>query len=1163
MDDVYMPPRPVNPYADDQCQPHGGCTPPPPPPPGFDWPMTPPPPPPPKPPKPDHFCNQPGPGLQQIPTIPKVEEGQSLYEAMNTSISRVNACINMWNYISRNCYEAMNACVNAARSNDVYYDDCEVHYQDGFDENEGCAYAIVEKKVVDRNGKPIFVKLVPAYNNTTNSAVTQDIFDVSFIESANLIITAVPTQQNKLGWVGPAMYKGAPIPGGEAVEGNYVYGFNRQGWLKFFPANTTDETILCQNGMVDVIGSCWPILSNNELTPEAQTLTTKASIQAIGFNKGTGSVFFFSCSAQDQPGMTGISVAKVLQGFGCTTAVITAMIDGTVKSEAAGMLYMGQMTTVPQGGLSPDNLAYWVISKRPGFKNRFQKEIADLVQTTGQNAWKNYLLGVQIQDFDDRITANAEAIKAETDRAVQAETWLQENINKEVNRAMQAEAWLQENINKEVDRATAAEKAETDRATAAEAELRQQIIDETNRATAAENANAAAIAAEKLRAITRENEIQAALDKEVRERISADNDIINAIEQEVLARRAADTELGNRIDAVRNELKVDINNLQNTINGITGGTTNLPYLKLTGGTLSGPVNFSSPDTITLGRGPTTDLEAATKKYVDDAVAAGGGGGTGGDVSKEYVDEQVANLQSQLEGKVSKTGDTMSGNLNMDNLEIQNAILAAATGTKVENGAGGPGKIYNLADPVNPTDAVNLQSMTDAIDTAKSDLSGSFLPLAGGEMTGDINMTDNSSIKFYDAAAITADLAKAAITPASTAVNIRPSAAAKRLGITAELIAQARDAGVPVTMATNKDILTALDVSPNDLTGQTYRGKITNDTDDIVVESDKGSVVIKGLDVMMQDQAGSDIPVHGVSEIGPVGEASIKFNPLSTDIMGPVNITNAAGDPTAELSAGTINVGGIELEPHAMDGQPEHLDINVPTSTGEVYINRADDTGQPVTGGTGDLHVTQIESPQQLVLTPATSVSLSGKQIKNLADPTDDQDAVTLKMIKNTQFGNNVPMVGYSEIYSGNLTFRGTSNTKIIDIPINGATLTISIRNYQSDASATVNVTIAWVNGYIEIFLKATSISSNNRLYINFQMNKSDPEIGYGYGLITNQSFRDGHTTSEIENVITDSYRNGILLIGLSSYNYGTATFGFSCPWYIYNPNFISTTGGVG
>ena len=151
------------------------------------------------------------------------------------------------------------------------------------------------------------MKLALAYDNTTNSGVKQDIFDVSFIKSANMIVTAVPASATK--WRGPAMYQGQQIPGVEPDVDYWVYGFNRQGVLRFFKNGVT-ATDLCQNGMVDVIGGCIPILSDGELTPQAENQTKKASIQAIGYNKGTGSVFIFACSAQDQTGMAGVSVAK-------------------------------------------------------------------------------------------------------------------------------------------------------------------------------------------------------------------------------------------------------------------------------------------------------------------------------------------------------------------------------------------------------------------------------------------------------------------------------------------------------------------------------------------------------------------------------------------------------------------------------------------------------------------------------------------------------------------------------------------------------------------------------------------------------------------------------------------------------------------------------------
>jgi hypothetical protein len=798
-----------------------------------------------------------------------VIEGSSLYEAMGKVIERTNMCINQWNCISKNCYEAMNACVAAARSNDVYYDDCEVNYQEGYDTTEGCAYAIVEKKAVDRKGKPIFVSLAPAYDNTTNSGVEQGIFDMSFIKSANVIMTAVQAGSDK--WFGPAMYRGAAIPGESNPDG-YVYGFNRHGALRYFKGDVT-ETTLCQNQMVDVIGGCVPIIYDSKIIDGVEAMTQKQAICAIGFNCGTGSVFFFSCSAQNQPGMGIASVARILQGYGCTTAVVTSATTNTPAATGEGMLYMGQMTTDPVNAKEPKNLAYWVISKCPNFNNAFQKEVADLVQTTGRNAWETYLLGVQIQSFDDRITQNAKDIAAEIERATAAEEALDQKIEAETNRAEAAE----DALDKKID-------AETERAKAAETALDNKIVAETNRATAAENKIASDLQAEVTRATTRENQIQAALDAEIAARIAADNDLINAIEQEVLARKAADTALGVQIDEVDKKIQAqisglegDITQIRTTINGMTTGQTNLPYLKLSGGQLTGNLTFTSGSTVVAGRAPTADNEVATKKYVDDAVQTGGGG-TGTDVSKEYVDQQVANVQGQVNTKVSKSGDTMTGSLNFNGNTAVNPVLESNSGIKVQSSSSGAaGKVTNLAAPSADSDAANKKYVDDGIKQVKQEISGElggeYLALTGGDMTGDINMTGNSVVKFYD------PMVKGSVYNDADAMVVKS------------------------------------ETGPVALKG----------TDVSLSNGEGGEIAISGVTEIRRKK---NDPNSG----------AVKLNDDLINLAADTVLVGQNGSMQGEISAGTINLydgsGAAVLKRHN-----SHLDINVPDALGSVYINR--------------------------------------------------------------------------------------------------------------------------------------------------------------------------------------------------------------------------------
>ena len=874
--------------------------------------------------------------MGQIPPVPTVIEGSSLYEAMGKVIERTNMCINQWNCISKNCYEAMNACVAAARSNDVYYDDCEVNYQEGYDTTEGCAYAIVEKKAVDRKGKPIFVSLAPAYDNTTNSGVEQGIFDMSFIKSANVIMTAVQAGSDK--WFGPAMYRGAAIPGESNPDG-YVYGFNRHGALRYFKGDVT-ETTLCQNQMVDVIGGCVPIIYDSKIIDGVEAMTQKQAVCAIGFNCGTGSVFFFSCSAQNQPGMGIASVARILQGYGCTTAVVTSATTNTPAATGEGMLYMGQMTTDPVNAKEPKNLAYWVISKCPNFNNAFQKEVADLVQTTGRNAWETYLLGVQIQSFDDRITQNAKDIAAEIERATAAEEALDQKIEAETDRAEAAE----DALDKKID-------AETERATAAETALDNKIVAETNRATAAENKIASDLQAEVTRATTRETQIQAALDAEIQARIAADNDLINAIEQEVLARKAADVALENQIDAVDKKIQTqitniegNITNLETQINGMTTGQTNLPYLKLTGGQLSGNLTFVSGQTVVLGRGPSNDMEAATKKYVDDAVQTGGGS-PGGDVSKEYVDQQISELQGQIDTKVSKSGDIMSGALNFNGQTALNPVLESNTGIKVQSSSSGSaGKVTNLAAPSADSDAANKKYVDDNIVQVKQEiegeLGGEYLALTGGDMTGDINMTGNSVVKFYD-----------------------PIAARARA---------------------------------RNLTDQMVKGSVYNDADAMVVKSETGPVALKGTDVSLSNGEGGEIAISGVTEIrrkkNDPNSGAVKLNDDLINLAADTVLVGQNGSMKGEVSMGTLNLyddnGAAVLKRHN-----SHLDINVPDALGSVYINR-----NQTEGGTGEIHVTEVHAPNELRLNPGTTINMMSKRVVGMTNGVDANDAVNVTQL---------------------------------------------------------------------------------------------------------------------------------------------------------------------
>lgn len=172
---------------------------------------------------------------------------------------------------------------------------------------------------------------------------------------------------------------------------------------------------------------------------------------------------------------------------------------------------------------------------------------------------------VDPEAHENRFSDVYAKIKAEVDRATEAETTLQHNIDNETARAMDAENVLDEKIKTEQNRATAAEHTLQDnidkeqaRAEQAEATLQANITAEKNRATTAEDGLQKAIDAERTRAVAAENNLQKNIDNEVTNRTAADtaereravnaeNELAGDIASESADRQRADTALETKL----------------------------------------------------------------------------------------------------------------------------------------------------------------------------------------------------------------------------------------------------------------------------------------------------------------------------------------------------------------------------------------------------------------------------------------------------------------------------------------------------------------------------------------------------------------------------------------------------------------------------------------
>ena len=120
-----------------------------------------------------------------------------------------------------------------------------------------------------------------------------------------------------------------------------------------------------------------------------------------------------------------------------------------------------------------------------------------------------------------------------------------------------------------------------------------------------------------------------------------------------------------------------------------------------------------------------------------------------------INTEISNIKQDIttvEGDyVKKAGDTMTGNLTMglNQIVMDTGHIAAGNNTLLFEGYPeidvDGAKISMVADPVNVMDAANKEYVDNAVAGVKP--TEDYLPLAGGTMTGNINMGVNNSVRF--------------------------------------------------------------------------------------------------------------------------------------------------------------------------------------------------------------------------------------------------------------------------------------------------------------------------------------------------------------------------------------------------------------------------------
>ncbi len=529
---------------------------------------------------PGDCCRPPVPAM---PPVPSVVEGESLYEAVNNCIDRVNVCMDTYNAVMAECYKTLHNLQRAAEENGAYYGPADVWTEEGYDADSSAKYFIIHKRHVDRRGQPIFMELGLAYDNATNSKIEQSIFSASKVKYADKIVVAQPKTEK--GWYGKAIWHGAPIQADPAAN-LWTVGFTKGGFMRVYSNGTGVDTMLADT-VFNAMGCSGVLIQDGALTSEMYynqipDYNKQTSRVIMGQNIATGEVMILVTGHENDvnaKGMTSTAAAEILRQRGVTLAV--ELCEG----ESAAACDKGQLMFTPETKTVPTAYCFWYITRRRFYKNDYERELAELMQNYGQCIWEGYLNGEKIQDIAADLAAeidraqNAEnnldaAIKAETARAEAAEGQLNTKIEAETTRAEAAEKALDAKITAETERAEAAEADlqeqitnEVNRATAAEADLQEQITEEVTRAKAREDEIAGDLADEVNRATLEENRLNGLITTETQRAKDAEATLQTNIDNEQQAREDADTALGARIDSLSSDVTQQINDFKTEVNG--------------------------------------------------------------------------------------------------------------------------------------------------------------------------------------------------------------------------------------------------------------------------------------------------------------------------------------------------------------------------------------------------------------------------------------------------------------------------------------------------------------------------------------------------------------------------------------------------------------------
>ena len=675
-------------------------------------------------------CGTVRPPMPQFPDcgyhIPPVQyvPGMNEQEQLANLNCKMNELIELFNCNTDKVYGAYEEVVRSAVCNDAFYK--EITVESGYLADASTSYELVHIPFVDCAGQPIYMEMGLAYNNTTNSGVTESVFDKALEVYADKILPAAERS-----FQGVAIWKGAPIYS-EASEHtralipgqcDYTLGVTENGFFKIYDTpNDKDNSGMIKSMRQDKVRNsmgCAVIIRGGEYVVDNNLSDMELPCTVLAMNYKTKERFILAIGKDNVASdITPEMIANLLKKYDVDVAALTSWGQQSYLLDKGQFSFMPTSTDSDGIPTVPQSAAFWYITKRRHFHNDYVKEVAALTIQMGENLWYDELTSEAVDNLKLDFVDLRNDLEQEIQDRKDADEALGERIDKEIADREAADTALDEKYAAEVARLDGEIEALEQRVTAEVTRL-DALIQSTKEALTAKDVKEVKVTHDGTRdtyqVVLNDGTVLGAdvivynydqlvqkldsyatveqrLDAEIQARKDADDALNALITAEQQARANGDTALGEQIASVRTELTELIKGNTTDITALQGAMDTLTQTVQSNYTSLNERVTSNAENIANLQGSYGALQA-TVAALNETVTGLQQSFASTEQSFENVKQTVASMQDELnafeeriEGELGNylplSGGTMTGPLHINNNVIDGvgAISFLGTGT---------------------------------------------------------------------------------------------------------------------------------------------------------------------------------------------------------------------------------------------------------------------------------------------------------------------------------------------------------------------------------------------------------------------------------------------------------------------------------------------------